>query len=128
MGTISAAPAPVTLAAPVASVAPRVTSTVPAPVASYTTGHISAAPAPVVENVQPTFQTVAPAPIVAAPAPVVEYVQPSFQTVAPAPVVAAPAPVVEYVQPAPTFQTVTTQPAYQSTVYGAPQEPHYVVA
>merc|ERR1712135_193210 len=103
--TISAAPAPVTMGAPVASVAPRVTSTVPAPVASYTTGHISAAPAPVVENVQPTFQTVAPASIVAAPAPVVEYVQ-----------------------PAPTFQTVTTQPAYQSTVYGAPQEPHYVVA
>ena len=29
---------------------------------------------------------------------------------------------------APTFQTAMTQPAYQSLVYGAPQEPHYVVA
>ena len=46
---------------------------------------------------------------------------PTFQT-------AAPAPVYEYVQPVPTFQTVMTQPVYQSTVYGAPQEPHYVVA
>ena len=46
---------------------------------------------------------------------------PTFQT-------AAPAPVYEYVQPASTSQTVITQPAYQSTVYGAPQVPHYVVA
>ena len=46
---------------------------------------------------------------------------PTFQT-------AAPAPVYEYVQPVPTSQTVMTQPVYQSTVYGAPQESHYVVA
>ena len=48
------------------------------------------------------------------------YTAPTFQT-------AAPAPVYEYMQPASTSQTVMTQPAYQSTVYGAPQEPHYVV-
>ena len=48
------------------------------------------------------------------------YTAPTFQT-------AARAPVYEYVQPASISQTVMTQPAYQSTGYGAPQVPHYVV-
>ena len=46
---------------------------------------------------------------------------PNFQT-------AAPVPVYVYVQPASMSQMVMTQPAYQSTVYGAHQEHHYVVA
>ena len=103
-------------AAPVASVAPRVTST-PAPAASYTTGYVSAAPAPIVEYVQPSLQTVAQAPIVAGPASVVEYVPQ--------------APVYEYVQPTPFFQTAVLAPIFgyqfaptQQLVYGPHQVPY----